>query len=243
MKGRGDGSRTRDPSAARRRGGIREPRRGLRRSASRDRAPDPARRRTLPRTRRSRRCSRSGENLPELRDPARFEAWSCSAPCQCLSRRGSPNAASGNRTLRVLHDDEHPAARTTWRHGPSIGTSSSADFRRLSIDHRAVVVLHHVPGPDAARRSPTPSASPPARSAPDSTTRCARCARRSTLMNGRRFGRPRNDHRTRDPADHRVVDRGRPNAASGPCPRRRARPAPRDPPASTLVGRRGGSPT
>jgi RNA polymerase sigma-70 factor (ECF subfamily) len=79
-------------------------------------------------------------DLPQLRDPARFEAWSyrllvraCYAEAR-RTRRWTP-------TLRVLPTDE-PAEPD--------GTTSVHDrdqlergFRRLSIDHRAVVVLHH----------------------------------------------------------------------------------------------------
>ena len=79
-------------------------------------------------------------DLPQLRDPARFDAWSyrllvraCYAEGR-KSRQWAPN-------LRLLPVDE-PA-------GPD-ATSSVVDrdqlergFRRLSIDHRVVVVLHH----------------------------------------------------------------------------------------------------
>jgi RNA polymerase sigma-70 factor (ECF subfamily) len=79
-------------------------------------------------------------DLPKLRDPARFDAWSyrllvhaCYAEGR-RSRQWSPN-------LRLLPADE-PAGQD--------GLSSVVDrdqlergFRRLSIDHRAVVVLHH----------------------------------------------------------------------------------------------------
>jgi RNA polymerase sigma-70 factor (ECF subfamily) len=79
-------------------------------------------------------------DLPQLRDPARFDAWSyrllvraCYAEAR-RTRRWVPN-------LRLLPADEPMAAD---------GTSSVVDrdqlergFRRLSIDHRAVVVLHH----------------------------------------------------------------------------------------------------
>jgi RNA polymerase sigma-70 factor (ECF subfamily) len=80
------------------------------------------------------------QDLPTLRDPARFEAWSyrllvraCYAEGR-RERRWAPN-------LRVLPLD----ART-----PDDDLSSVVDrdqlergFRRLSLDHRAVVVLHH----------------------------------------------------------------------------------------------------
>jgi RNA polymerase sigma-70 factor (ECF subfamily) len=80
------------------------------------------------------------QDLPQLRDPARFEAWSyrllvraCYAEGRRV-RRWAPN-------LRVLSIDEPITAD---------GLSSVVDrdqlergFRRLSLDHRAVVVLHH----------------------------------------------------------------------------------------------------
>jgi RNA polymerase sigma-70 factor (ECF subfamily) len=79
-------------------------------------------------------------DLPQLRDPARFEAWAyrllireCYAESR-RARRWAPN-------LYVL-----PTA-------PDTGTAPLDDvvlrdqlergFRRLSIDHRVVVVLHH----------------------------------------------------------------------------------------------------
>jgi RNA polymerase sigma-70 factor (ECF subfamily) len=79
-------------------------------------------------------------DLPQLRDPARFDAWSyrllvraCYAEAR-RTRRWAPN-------LHLLPADEPTAAD---------GTSLVIDrdqlergFRRLSIDHRAVVVLHH----------------------------------------------------------------------------------------------------
>ena len=78
--------------------------------------------------------------LPQLRDPARFEAWSyrllvraCYAEGR-RERRWAPN-------LRVL--ELEPMA-------PEDDLSSVVDrdqlergFRRLSLDHRSVVVLHH----------------------------------------------------------------------------------------------------
>jgi RNA polymerase sigma-70 factor (ECF subfamily) len=79
-------------------------------------------------------------DLPKLRDPARFEAWSyrllvhaCYAEGR-RTRRWAPN-------LRLLPADE-----------PQVGEGLSSvhdrdqlerGFRRLSVDHRAVVVLHH----------------------------------------------------------------------------------------------------
>ena len=79
-------------------------------------------------------------DLPQLRDPACFDAWSyrllvraCYAEGR-KERRWTPN-------LRLLPSDEPTQAD---------GSSAVIDrdqlergFRRLSIDHRAVVVLHH----------------------------------------------------------------------------------------------------
>ena len=79
-------------------------------------------------------------DLPQLRDPARFDAWSyrllvraCYAEGR-KERRWTPH-------LRLLSSDEPMQLD---------GSSSVIDrdqlergFRRLSIDHRAVVVLHH----------------------------------------------------------------------------------------------------
>jgi len=79
-------------------------------------------------------------DLPQLRDPARFDAWSyrllvraCYAEGR-RSRRATPN-------LRLLPTDEPTAGE---------GLSEVVDrdqlergFRRLSLEHRAVVVLHH----------------------------------------------------------------------------------------------------
>jgi RNA polymerase sigma-70 factor (ECF subfamily) len=79
-------------------------------------------------------------DLPQLRDPARFEAWSyrllvraCYAEGR-KERRWAPN-------LRLLPADEPMAAG---------GFDSVVDrdqlergFRRLSLDHRTVVVLRH----------------------------------------------------------------------------------------------------
>jgi RNA polymerase sigma-70 factor (ECF subfamily) len=78
-------------------------------------------------------------DLPQLRDPARFDAWSYRLLIRACY-------AEGRRTrwapiIRLLPADQPVAAD---------GLSSIVDrdqlergFRRLSIDHRAVVVLHH----------------------------------------------------------------------------------------------------
>ena len=80
-------------------------------------------------------------DLPQLRDPARFDAWSyrllvraCYAEGR-KERHWTPN-------MRLLPSDREPMQAD--------GSSTVVDrdqlergFRRLSIDHRAVVVMHH----------------------------------------------------------------------------------------------------
>jgi len=79
-------------------------------------------------------------DLPTLRDPARFDAWAYRLlvrACYAEGRRTShwtPN-------LRILQVDEPAAA-------DALSLVVDRDqlergFRRLSIEHRAVVVLHH----------------------------------------------------------------------------------------------------
>jgi len=79
-------------------------------------------------------------DLPQLRDPANFDAWSyrllvraCYAEGR-RTRQWSPN-------LRLLPVDEPEAEDAA----SSVIDRDQLErgFRRLSIDHRAVVVLHH----------------------------------------------------------------------------------------------------
>jgi RNA polymerase sigma-70 factor (ECF subfamily) len=80
------------------------------------------------------------QDLPQLRDPARFEAWSYRLlvrACYAAGRRERHWAPN----LRLLPMDE-PVA------DGELGAVVDRDelergFRRLSLDHRAVVVLHH----------------------------------------------------------------------------------------------------
>jgi RNA polymerase sigma-70 factor (ECF subfamily) len=82
-------------------------------------------------------------DLPQLRDPARFDAWSYRLlvrACYAVgrwTRRSTP-------TLRLLPFDEPVGPDTaTLVHDRD---QLERGFRRLSIDHRAVVVLHHYLG-------------------------------------------------------------------------------------------------
>ena len=79
-------------------------------------------------------------DLPQLRDPARFDAWSYRLLVRACYAEGR-RSRQWTPTLRLLPADEPMQAD---------GSSAVVDrdqlergFRRLSIDHRAVVVLHH----------------------------------------------------------------------------------------------------
>ena len=80
------------------------------------------------------------EDLPQLRDPARFEWWSYRVlvrACYAEGRKARRFASN----LLVLHPDDVIGA-------DAIATVADRDqleraFRRLSVDHRAVVVLRH----------------------------------------------------------------------------------------------------
>lgn len=80
------------------------------------------------------------QDLPQLRDPARFEAWSyrllvraCFAEGR-RQRRWAPN-------LRLLPADE-PLTIDDLRSVVDRDQLESG-FRRLTLEHRTVVVLHH----------------------------------------------------------------------------------------------------
>jgi len=78
-------------------------------------------------------------DLPQLRDPARFDAWSYRLLVRACY-------AEGRRTrhwvpnLHLVPDDASVPG-----HAGSVADRDQLErgFRRLSIDHRAVVVLHH----------------------------------------------------------------------------------------------------
>jgi len=82
-------------------------------------------------------------NLPRLRDPARLDAWAYRTlvhTCNTEARRGRrwlPTIAVPTESETIAQDD--------------LGTVADRDqlergFRRLSVDQRAVVVLHHYAG-------------------------------------------------------------------------------------------------
>ena len=78
--------------------------------------------------------------LPQLNDPARFDAWSYRLLVRACAAEGS-RASRWVPNLHVLTTDESPGT-------DDVSAVVDRDqlergFRRLSIDHRAVVVLHH----------------------------------------------------------------------------------------------------
>ncbi len=80
------------------------------------------------------------QNLPRLRDPARFEAWSYRLlvrACYAEGRKERRWAPS----LRLLPADE-PIATDDMSSVVDRDQLETA-FRQLSLEHRAVLVLHH----------------------------------------------------------------------------------------------------
>ena len=81
-------------------------------------------------------------DLPQLRDPERFDGWAyrllvraCYAEAR-RERRWSPKLRVLERDASAAADLERVAHRDQLERG----------FRALSVDHRAVVVLHHYLG-------------------------------------------------------------------------------------------------
>jgi RNA polymerase sigma-70 factor (ECF subfamily) len=78
-------------------------------------------------------------DLPQLRDPARFDAWSYRLLVRACYAEGRRTRAWGPHVRLLSVDREEP---------DDLGSVVDRDqlergFRRLSLDHRAVVVLHH----------------------------------------------------------------------------------------------------
>jgi RNA polymerase sigma-70 factor (ECF subfamily) len=79
-------------------------------------------------------------DLPQLRDPARFDAWSYRLLVRaCYAEGGRARQWSPN--IRLLPADEpmEPDALVAIMDRDQL----ERGFRRLSLDHRTVVVLHH----------------------------------------------------------------------------------------------------
>jgi RNA polymerase sigma-70 factor, ECF subfamily len=79
-------------------------------------------------------------DLPQLRDPARFDAWSYRLLVRACYAQGR-RERQWSPHLRLLPSNEPRQADGS---GMVIDRDQlERGFRRLSIDHRAVVVLHH----------------------------------------------------------------------------------------------------
>lgn len=82
---------------------------------------------------------RAWRDLPRLREPERFSAW---------LRRLVVNSCYDEARRERRHDHEafeRIAARTASDHGPDVAERERVDhaFRRLPVEQRAVLVLHH----------------------------------------------------------------------------------------------------
>ena len=96
-------------------------------------------------------------NLPQLRDPDRFEAWTHRLLVNaCYAEARRERRHRGN--LRLLPHDGGSAPDSTSR--IAIQDQLDRGFRRLSVEHRTVVVLVHYLGlspTEAAERMGTPA--------------------------------------------------------------------------------------
>jgi RNA polymerase sigma-70 factor (ECF subfamily) len=79
-------------------------------------------------------------DLPQLRDPAHFEAWLYRLLIRACYAEGR-KSRTWSPTLRLLPTDEPTESGAL--HSILDRDQLERAFRRLSIDHRAVVVLHH----------------------------------------------------------------------------------------------------
>ena len=129
---------------------------------------------------------RCWRQLPKLRDVERFDGWLY----RILMRTAADQSTDAGGCTR------RPSRPSTWsRRWPTapgtsrIGTSSSAASRQLSIDHRAVVVLHHYVGSTPARSRRRTLGIPPGTA--KSRYHYAMSALRASLQADARVGDPR----------------------------------------------------
>ena len=125
-------------------------------------------------------------DLPQLRDPSTFEAWAYRVLVRTCYAEGKRERAA-NPNLRVI--DLAPAIEADASGVVIARDELERGFRRLSIDQRAVIVLHYYVDLPLDRVRRDPRRSRPARSGRVSTSRCAACERRSTPMPGSPGGR------------------------------------------------------
>jgi RNA polymerase sigma-70 factor, ECF subfamily len=83
-------------------------------------------------------------HLPELRDPARFEAWTYRLAVRACYKELRRHRGRLHAPLRLLgsHEPRSPDEASTVIARDRIDRG----FRRLSPEHRAVLVLHHYVG-------------------------------------------------------------------------------------------------
>jgi RNA polymerase sigma-70 factor (ECF subfamily) len=83
-------------------------------------------------------------DLPQLRDPSRFEAWSY----RLLVRAYYAEARRHRRWLSRLASwpEREPTAPSAEIDAVAERDQFDQAFRRLSVDHRVVIVLHHYLG-------------------------------------------------------------------------------------------------
>ena len=98
-------------------------------------------------------CVRAWVELPQLRDPAQFDAWLWRIvinACRTSLRRRHRTA------VREIAMDDSTGSLDTPEPGPGIGENVSEvevvrlSFARLDPDRRAILILHHVEGRSVA---------------------------------------------------------------------------------------------
>jgi RNA polymerase sigma-70 factor (ECF subfamily) len=81
-------------------------------------------------------------DLPGLREPERFEAWSCRILCRTCYRL----ARQERRRSAVRHAAPPPTAIPDCERDVAARDEIERGFLRLSPDHRAILVLHYYLG-------------------------------------------------------------------------------------------------
>ena len=79
-------------------------------------------------------------DLPRLRDPARYDAWSY----KLLVRACYAEYKRAPRWMPAIEEGSPAEPRSAGGYGAVVDRDQlERGFRRLSMDHRAVIVLHH----------------------------------------------------------------------------------------------------
>ena len=150
------------------------------------------------------------QDLPQLRDPARFDAWWITGS-SCVPATPRPTACADGRQTSGRCLPMRLQQRMGWTRSLT-ATSSSAAF----VDFHSITERWWSCTTTSTCRStrwPTSSASRPGRLHLDFITRCVGCARRSMPTHARRRRRLRNERRSRRHPHRSVVAEG------GPVPR------------------------